>query len=412
MKKRVVSLLAIWCLLCSICVPAFAEDGTFEYTDTYVGDGICLMNYHGSGGEIVIPSEYDGKKVLEVGSLGGSKSVTKVTVSEGITTLGNAFEDMTALQEVILPHSLREIHAFAFQNTGIQELKLPEGLDMIAIDSICCNPKLKTISIPASVTAVHTAAIWNNPALQAFSVAPENPNWKTVADGVLLMRKDSREVFSCAGGAVPKVFTVPDEVAFIKSTAMIGCPNLEVLILPKSINGMDGDVLDNCPKLKAIYAKADSFYLAPYAFHRIPGQVTVYCNASPDMEPSENFTVKPYIEGMEKEVFAAQTTAGSGQTASNAKKPASKSKTEPSTAPTPETTAVEVSTETFTRTELEETVSVAESISAETTEDTAARAPKHLGWIIGGAVGTVLLAAGVTLVILMKKGKLPIKKAS
>lgn len=409
MKKRIFCLSAILFLLCSICLPAFAQDGTYDYAeDPYSNGGICLRNYRGSGGEIVIPSEYAGQKVTTVGYLGGSQAVTKVTVSEGIHTLNSTFEDMTALKEVVLPHSLRQVGGGCFQNTGLTALEIPQGVEILWIDSINRNAKLKSLSIPASCD-MQIASIWDNPALQTISIDPQNPNWTMTANGVLLMRKDSHEVYSCAGAAVPRVLTVPDEVTLIHSDALMGCPNLEVLILPKSIDGMDGDVILDCPKMKTIYAKADSFFLAPYAFSRIKGQVTVYCNASPDMEPSENFTVKPYIEGMEKEVLTVPTSANGGQTATGSKNAATKSKRAQTTAASvTETTAVETTTELPTQAE---TTSTVYDVRTDT-EPTSAEKSGSTAWIIGGTVGGVLVAAGaVTLVVLKKKGKLPLKKA-
>lgn len=404
--------MAIVCLLCSICMPAFAQDGTFDYEADSRGGGIYLKNYRGSGGEIVIPSEYDGKKVTAVGYLGGSKAVTKVTVSEGVTLLIETFKDMTALKEVVLPHSLQAIGVFTFQNTGLTALNLPEGLEIIAIDSVNRNAKLKTISIPASAETIHAAAIWGNSALQKISVNAKNPNWTTVANGILLLRKDNSTVFASASGAVPKVFTVPDTVTCLWSETFVNCPNLEVLILPKSIDGMDGDVIEACPKFKAIYAKADGFDMPPYAFYDIPGQVTVYCNASPNMEPSDNFTVKPYIEGMEKEVLAVPNSTGGGQKGStSAKKPnTAKAQSEQTAASVSDTTAAVLTTEPLTQAEAE-TVLVTTEPMADTAAQSTAESPKHNGWIIGGTVGGVLLAAGAVLVILQKKGKLPSRKA-
>ncbi len=412
MKKRILCLWAILCLLCGICTPAFAQDGTFDYEADSSGGGIYLKNYRGSGGEIVIPSEYDGKKVTTVGYLGGSKSVTKVTVSEGVTLLIETFKDMTSLKEVVLPHSLQAIGVFTFQNTGLTSLNLPEGLEIIAIDSVNRNAKLKMISIPASAETIHAAAIWGNSALQTISVDAKNLNWTTVANGMLLMRKDSCTVFASASGAVPKVFVVPDAVTCLWSETFVNCPNLEVLVLPKSIDGMDGDVIENCPKFKAIYAKADSFDMPPYAFDDISGQVTVYCNASPNMEPSDNFTVKPYIEGMEKEVLAVPNSTGGGQKGgTSAKKPnTAKSPSEQTAASAPDTTVAEMTTEPLAPTEAE-TVSVAVTEPTTAVSDLHTKSPKSVGWIVGGTVVGVLLAAGIVLVILKKKGKLPSKKA-
>lgn len=405
MGKRVFAvLLALICLLPCAVLPVAAE-GEYQYTyDSNLG-GLRLKGYTGAGGEIVIPGEIDGQRVVCVENVFKNVSVTKVTVSEGVRRLEETFDGQTALKEVVLPTSLEEIYCFSFRNTGLRELLLPEGVTLITIDSICDNPNLRTLSIPASCKWVHTAGIYNNPALTKFTVASGNENLKMIANGTLLLQKSLNEVVACAGGAVPRVLEVPNQVTHIRSYALSGCPNLEVLILPESVDGMDGDVILNCPKFTTIYAKAPSFNLAPYAFRARKGQVTVYCNASPDMEPTENFTVKPYVSGMENE--ALPTAAAKKPTQAPAKTD-STVKSTTTTAPAEPTALTETTSEM-----LSEMTTVAETetgseIPANWSLRPDAATPNHRGAIIGGTVaGILILAAGITVVILWKKGKLP-----
>lgn len=398
MGKRIFAiLLALVCLLPCAILPVSAE-GEYQYAyDSNLG-GLRLKGYTGAGGEIVIPSEIDGKMVVCVENVFKNVSLTKVTVPEGVRRLEETFDGQMTLKEVVLPKSLEEIYCFAFRNTGLRELILPEGLTTITIDAICNNANLRTLSIPASCKWVHTAGIYDNPALTKLTVASGNANYTTVANGALLMQKSSNEVVACAGGAVPKVLEVPNQVTHIRSCALSGCPNLETLILPESIGGMDGDVILNCPKFKTLYAKAPSFDMPPYAFRDRKGQVTVYCNAAPYMEPSENFTVKPYVSGMENEVL---TTAAKTPTQAPAKTDSVAKPTE--TTVLPETTS-EILSETTAVTETE-TIS---EIAANWSLRPDAATPNHRGAIIGGTVaGVLILSAGITVVILWKKGKLP-----
>lgn len=408
MGKRVFAvLLALICLLPCAVLPVAAE-GEYQYTYDSNLNGLRLKGYTGTGGEIVIPSEIDGQRVVCVENVFKNVSVTKVTVPEGVRRLEETFDGQTALKEVVLPTSLEEIYCFSFRKTGLRELILPEGVTTITIDSICDNPNLRTLSIPASCKWVHTAGIYDNPALTKLTVASGNENLKTVANGTLLMQKSSNEVVACAGGAVPKVLEVPKQVTLIRSYALSGCPNLEVLILPESVDVMDGDVVSNCPKFTTIYAKAPSFYLAPYAFYSIKGQVTVYCNASPDMEPTENFTVKPYVSGMENE---ALTTAAAKKPTQAPAKTDSTVKSTTTTAPAEPTALTETTSEmlsemtTVTETETGSEIASNWSMRPET------ESKSRCGAIIGGTVaGILILAAGITVVILWKKGKLPLRK--
>lgn len=407
-KHGAVFLLVI-CLLVSVWVPAFADNGTFQYANYSGGDGIILTDYSGPGGELVIPAEYNGKQVVAVGNLGENKSVTKVTVSEGVTHLIGSFQNMSALKEVVLPNSLKEIWSFTFSNTGLTALSLPRGVTTLILDAICNNANLKSISIPASCEVIPTAAIHSNPALQLFSIDPGNPNWTTTANGTLLMHKATHEVVSCAGGAVPKVLTVPDEVKALRSFSLSGCPSLETLILPESINSMDGDVVLNCPQLKTVYAKAASFDLPPYAFYQISGQVTVYCNRSSDMEDPTDFTVKPYVSGMEKTNLSQATAEGEVVTSPKSSSVKS-SGTDSVTSDSEVTTGAVLSTETAT-TDCNNAPEAVANLDVQASGNVEEQTPKsYYGWWIGGTVCVFLLAAGVTLVVLKKKGKIQLKK--
>ena len=53
-----------------------------------------------------------------------------VAIGEGITSIGaRAFKDYDGIRTVILPDSLREIGAYAFYNTGIHSITLPQNLE-------------------------------------------------------------------------------------------------------------------------------------------------------------------------------------------------------------------------------------------------------------------------------------------
>jgi hypothetical protein len=87
------------------------EDGTYKVIDiknTYRG-GIFFKD------DLVIPSEYLGKPVSTVEKI-RSNHITKITLAEGITTIGNnAFSSSLVLEQINLPSTLTTINNNAFE---------------------------------------------------------------------------------------------------------------------------------------------------------------------------------------------------------------------------------------------------------------------------------------------------------
>ena len=84
-------------------------DGDYAYN--VLSDGTAeIYGYYGDPGDIVIPSTIGGYKVSTI-SFGGSytysQGVTGITVSDGITTIGNSgFEYCISATKIVLPESI------------------------------------------------------------------------------------------------------------------------------------------------------------------------------------------------------------------------------------------------------------------------------------------------------------------
>lgn len=113
MKKirlRLISIIVSVLILCSCFsgMIVFAETKTSgDYDYRILADGTAeITNYGGSDSVIDLPSEIDGYKVTGLGDrafyysfYGGSKTVTDVTIPNGITSIGaDAFKECTKLK--------------------------------------------------------------------------------------------------------------------------------------------------------------------------------------------------------------------------------------------------------------------------------------------------------------------------
>lgn len=94
-----------------------------EFETTVNQDGtVTVKRYLGSGGDVVIPSEIDGKQVTAIGNtfeitgaFQNCTTVTSVTIPEGVTEIqDNAFYSCTALETVTIPASVTLLRNCAF----------------------------------------------------------------------------------------------------------------------------------------------------------------------------------------------------------------------------------------------------------------------------------------------------------
>ncbi len=168
------------------------------------------------GGDIVIPSEYNGLPVVEIGydafesqykltsviipdtvtvigddAFENQTSLTSINVGNGVITIGtSAFEDCTSLKSVIISDATEHIHANAFKNCkSLETITIGKNVKEImgcAFEE-CVN--LKTISIPSSIQKMG-AWVFLNTGLTDIYFGVDSPGkdwsekWNTGLDGV------------------------------------------------------------------------------------------------------------------------------------------------------------------------------------------------------------------------------------
>ena len=149
-------------------VQAAQKTETVEYeykkiTNDY-GSGIQLVKYMGNDTEVTIPSEINGKPVVEIGihCFDENKVLKKVTIPDSVTRLGGfrgcvnletvvmgnqvrelisgtfdhnvngAFTDCSSLKEIELPDSMLKIQEYAFANcSSLERMRIPQGVQYI-----------------------------------------------------------------------------------------------------------------------------------------------------------------------------------------------------------------------------------------------------------------------------------------
>ena len=178
--------------------------------------------------DIVIPSSYNGKSVLDINFISASEreQITSVVISEGITSISdNAFNGCKYLESVTIPDSVTAIGASAFSG---------------------CS-SIESISIPSSVTTIGKGAFHNCSGLESIIVDKENPVYHSVGN-CLIERESKTLIRGCKDSVIP----ADGSVTVIDDGAFSACSGLTNITIPVSITAIG---------IRAFYFCGDPFII-------------------------------------------------------------------------------------------------------------------------------------------------------
>jgi tetratricopeptide (TPR) repeat protein len=233
---------------------------------------ITIVRYTGSDRDVVIPSTVesaDGSMAVRITAIGeyafsagglstrflaGSeirnefknnkksfkncKSLRSVTISEGITKIGNhAFFKCKRLDRVIIPEGVTDIGDNAFcECKSLKSITLPSSLKNIGSASFSGCMKLRTCNIPDGITNINKDTFAICKSLESI----------TIPDSVTSIGEGAFSVcFSL------KNIVIPDSVTSIGDHAFAFCRSLETAVLPE-IKDRGSDIFSYCSKLDGI----------------------------------------------------------------------------------------------------------------------------------------------------------------
>ena len=91
-----------------------------------------------------------------------NRNLSKVVFEGVVTKIGNgAFWCCSSLDTIDIPGSVSEIGKSAFANTGIKEIRIPEGVEVISASMFSGCDKLETVYLPSTIKTIDTYAFYN-----------------------------------------------------------------------------------------------------------------------------------------------------------------------------------------------------------------------------------------------------------
>ena len=241
------------------------NDGT-EYE--VVGDSKATLK-----GKLLIPGEYDGKKVTRIAQ-DAFKDCTKLTgvviPSSVVQISQSAFSGCVDLRRVALPDSIEKIYSYAFSEChALSQVKLPPFITNIGISAFygCCSleeidlpeyierlnvgvfgkcDSLKKITISKNVKYIASTALMNCKNPVTIIIDEENPVYRSEGNSVILKENDAL-VLGFAG------CPIPESVKIIAGGAFAGCKDtLTEIVVPGNVKIIWDGAFSNCSKLRSI----------------------------------------------------------------------------------------------------------------------------------------------------------------
>ena len=193
-------------------------------------------------------------------------SISKVVISEGITSIASMFGAGSA-SEIVLPSTLKTIGSYAFEGcVNLLDISLPEGLTKIETFTFEGCSSLSQITIPDTVTSIGDGAFYECTSLSEIHLPS---NLRTIGGNAFIRCGSLTQIEIPAGTesigysafrgcSSLKSFRIPEGVKVIEGLTFADCVNMTSLIIPESVTDIKQQAFQECGKL-TIYGVSGSY---------------------------------------------------------------------------------------------------------------------------------------------------------
>ena len=182
----------------------------------YNASGEKILSYE----NIIIPSKVNGEKITKIYTKDfiRAKNLKSVVISEGIEEIGyKTFYGCSNLVNVQLPSTLKSIYSFAFAETGVTNINLPNRVDL-------------------KITS------------KDF-------------DGGRTTRLKSGYAFGSCKNLIN--INIPNGVTYIPEATFSGCTSLASISIPSNVTSINSSAFNGCSNLTEIIIEESSTLTVP-----------------------------------------------------------------------------------------------------------------------------------------------------
>lgn len=204
-------------------------DEDYNYTKGLIFDENSVIGYEGTDANVVIPSEYNGYTITNIGDFAFSNCtfITSIEISNRVISIGSyAFRNCSSLMSINVPDNVTSIGNYAFYNCTSLQFNVYDDCNYLG-NSL--NPYIALISYKTNKSAYNI-----------------NSNCKFIC---------STAFYNCTSLTS---MVLPDSVTSIGEFAFAHCFSLTSIVIPDSVASIGGYAFNNCFTHLKIYCVVGS----------------------------------------------------------------------------------------------------------------------------------------------------------
>lgn len=219
-------------------------------------------------GELVIPSEYNGRSVTSIAVVAfwDCNGLTSVTIPQSVTNIGEgAFLDCNNLTSILIPQNVTSIGGGAFSScTSLTAINVDENNEYYCSDEgvlfnknkteLISYPnakKIETYVVPESVTKIGDGAFYGHDELVSIDL---HEGITTIG---LQAFSDCKKLIS---------LTIPKSVTDIGLNSFVRCESLTSIVIPDGIASIEEHTFNGCKNLTSVTLPKTVTLISDYAF--------------------------------------------------------------------------------------------------------------------------------------------------
>ncbi|MCD8028342.1 MAG: leucine-rich repeat domain-containing protein [Erysipelotrichaceae bacterium] len=185
------------------------------------------------------------------------KTASSYTIPEGVVIIGSyAFEDCTSLKSLTFPSTLTYIEEYAFFNSGLINVTIPDGVIYYSNNDYETN-----ISADGNYV-YYTCSDGKYIIISSYLGDDKDVIIPSTIDGYTVLGVGN---YAFSESDITSV-VIPDTVTYIGEGAFCDCANLESVTIPDSVTYIGDEAFAYCPKLLRLDISTSVLYIGEYAF--------------------------------------------------------------------------------------------------------------------------------------------------